>query len=244
MFSQIIFLPEAADYIATSGEESKALCTTADQSPFVTDLCDAAKHHNINVSIAIHETGRHKGRIMNNLLWINKQGQIEHRYSKIHLLEIAVPGGPCMKEEEVIAPGDQINEPFASPIGRIGGMICFDLRFPELARVLVQKGAEVLLYPAAFLPHTGRKHWKPLLQARAIETQSYVIASDQTGQHHENRASYGHSLVVDPSGEVIAELGEEEKSLLFVDIDPSMPAKVRKEQLLKHRMYTSRTSLR
>ena len=216
-----------------------ALCTTAEESPFVTGLCDADKHHSINVSIAIHEAGKFKDQIMNNLLWINTEGKIEHRYSKIHLLEIDIPGGPCMREDEVIAPGDQINEPFDSPIGRIGGMICFDLRFPELARVLVHKGAEVLLYPAAFLPHTGKKHWKPLLQARAIETQSYVIASDQMGQHHKKRASYGHSLVVDPSGEVIAELGDEDKRLLFVDIDPSMPAKVRKEQPLKHRMYAS-----
>ena len=103
--------------------------------------------------------------------------------------------------------GTQILPPFDTPLGRVGLTICFDLRFPEISLALKRQNAEIITYPSAFTIPTGRAHWETLLRARAIETESYVIAAAQVGQHNEKRASYGHSLIVSPWGEVVAQLG-------------------------------------
>ena len=103
--------------------------------------------------------------------------------------------------------GTQILPPFDTPLGRVGLTICFDLRFPEISLALKRQNAEIITYPSAFTIPTGRAHWETLLRARAIETESYVIAAAQVGQHNEKRASYGHSLIVSPWGEIVAQLG-------------------------------------
>ena len=100
--------------------------------------------------------------------------------------------------------GTQILPPFDTPLGRVGLTICFDLRFPEISLALKRQNAEIITYPSAFTIPTGRAHWETLLRARAIETESYVIAAAQVGQHNEKRASYGHSLIVSPWGEIVA----------------------------------------
>lgn len=150
-----------------------------------------------------------------------------------------------MQESASTERGDAIIPPFDSPIGKLGMAICFDLRFPELALSLRRQGAQIILYPSAFAVKTGRVHWKPLLVARAIETQCYVIASAQVGAHNEKRSSYGHSLVVSPWGEVVAELGgvEEfeakgekwEPEVAVVDVDLEEVEKVREGMPLNRR---------
>lgn len=133
--------------------------------------------------------------------------------------------------------------PFPSLAGKIGMTICFDLRFPEINLSLKRQGAEVIVYPSAFTVPTGLAHWKPLLQARAIESQAYVIAAAQSGRHHEKRVSYGHSLVASPWGEVLAELpGAEhhldkpgEPDLAVIDIDLEYVQKVRRDMPLLRR---------
>lgn len=118
-------------------------------------------------------------------------------------------------------------------------MICFDLRFPEIALSLRRQGAEILLYPSAFTVPTGKAHWLPLLRARAIECQCYVIAAAQVGKHNEKRESYGHSIVIDPWGEVVAELGGEgkgEPEVVLAEIDLERVRRVREQQPLKRRM--------
>lgn len=120
----------------------------------------------------------------------------------------------------------------------VGLLICFDLRFPEPAIALRRLGATIITYPSAFTVPTGKAHWETLLRARAIETQSYVVASAQVGRHNERRVSYGHSLVVDPWGEVTAELSGEwndEPELAVFDINEEMLAKVRREMPLLRR---------
>ncbi|KAM3419135.1 hypothetical protein BST61_g5083 [Cercospora zeina] len=228
-----LFLPEASDYIGTSSSHSLELCHPVDRSPFVLGLQADAKKYRLPISVGIHEPSGdigHQGRIRNTLIWIDDQGQIAQRYQKLHLFDLDIKDGPSMKESDTVEPGRVLPKPFDSPVGRIGAMICFDLRFPELALALKRHKADVLLYPSAFTIPTGKAHWMPLLRARAIESQCYVVAAAQVGSHNEKRASYGHSVVIDPWGEVIAECtGEkqDEPEVAFADIDLDVYSEVR-----------------
>jgi predicted amidohydrolase len=137
-----------------------------------------------------------------------------------------------------VQPGKEILPPFSTALGKIGLLICFDLRFPEPSLSLKRRGAEIVTYPSAFTVPTGKAHWEILLRARAIETQTYVIAAAQVGRHNEKRVSYGHSLVVDPWGTVVAELGGEwngEPELAVFEVDESIGERIRKEMPLLRR---------
>ncbi|RBR02167.1 hypothetical protein VDGD_06932 [Verticillium dahliae] len=251
--AKVLFLPEAADYIASSPQESLALALPQDESPFVIGLQDAARKHSLAVNVGIHVAADGiSSKLLNRSLWINSDGTINRAatYDKLHLFDY----GP-LRESATVRPGSALTAPFASPLGlNIGSLICFDLRFPEPALALAQPGAgspfaatkaHVLLYPSAFTPRTGRAHWEVLLRARAIETQSWVVAAAQVGRHNEKRSSYGHSLVVDPWGSVKLELGgvdsegtaEEgaEGAIGLVDIDMEVVNKVREEMPLARR---------
>lgn len=178
-------------------------------------------------------------RLKNILLWIDAQGEIAHRYAKMHLFDLEIPNGPVMKESKTTEPGKEIAPPFDLPgVGKIGSMICFDLRFPEISLALKRQQADAILYPSAFTVQTGKAHWHALLKARAIECQTYCIAAAQVGAHNEKRTSYGHSIVIDPWGDVLAELGGEKKDepeVIFADIDLGRVQEVRKQQPLLRR---------
>lgn len=128
-----------------------------------------------------------------------------------------------MKESDTIEAGKEIVPPFETDVGKVGMAICFDLRFPELSLSLKRQGADIIVYPSAFMPATGKAHWHALLCARAIETESWVIASAQVGAHNEKRTSFGHSLVVSPWGEIVGELeGAEDKATRGDDWEPEI----------------------
>jgi nitrilase len=130
------------------------------------------------------------------------------RYDKIHLFDVDLPGGNAYRESQSIAPGAAQAVAVDSPAGRLGLSVCYDLRFPELYRRLVGAGTEVLAVPSAFTDRTGEAHWEPLLRARAIENQCYVVAPGQWGAHPGGRRTWGHSLILDPWGRVLAQHGE------------------------------------
>ena len=147
-------------------------------------------------------------KMSNRSFLLDDRGQIVARYSKIHMFDVQVGDGHVYRESATYQPGDEavIAE---TPWGRMGITICYDIRFPYLYRALAQAGAEVLFAPAAFTKVTGEAHWHVLQRARAIETGCYVISAAQTGEHVEGRRTYGHSVIVDPWGRVLAEAGEE-----------------------------------
>ncbi len=152
------------------------------------------------------------GRIRNSCVLLNPDGLIAAVYRKIHLFDVdlsAVPGEKRFQESATVEPGD---EPVVAetPWGGLGLSICYDLRFPELYRRLTTAGARIITVPSAFTLETGKDHWHVLLRARAIENQVFVLAPAQFGSHGPNRRSYGHALVVDPWGAVIAECGDHE----------------------------------
>jgi len=202
------------------------------KSPFVRGLQKAAKEHSLPINVGIHEpTDPPSKRIRNTLIWIDKEGVIAHRYQKLHLFDLDLrPDGPRLKESDSTEPGNEIIPPYATPLGEIGSLICFDLRFPEPALRLRRLGADVLLYPSAFTVPTGKLHWEILLRARAIESQCWVIASAQCGKHNGKRVSYGDTIAIMPNGQIAGRLdhvenaeSEEEQArqpdILTVDID-------------------------
>ena len=161
-------------------------------------------------------------------LVIDDSGQRRDIYRKIHLFDVDLAGsGESYRESRSMYPGD---DPVAvkSPFGIIGLTICYDLRFPELYRQLVDAGATIFTVPAAFTKTTGRAHWHTLLRARAIENLAWVIAPGQAGTHADERATYGHSMIVDPWGGIVAEL-EEGEGVAVAEIDPGRTAQLRRD---------------
>lgn len=166
-------------------------------------------------------------------------GQLQAWYRKLHLFDVKLPdAGESYQESWSMYPGDDL-VCVDSPIGRIGLAICYDMRFPEMFRRLVDDGATVFTLPAAFTKPTGEAHWHTLLRARAIENLAYVIAPGQYGDHPDERTTYGHSMIVDPWGRVLAEQAAG-NAVVAADIDPELPARLRAEfPALANRRFTS-----
>ena len=159
-----------------------------------------------------------KARCFNTSVYLGSNGEIAATYRKIHLFDVHMEDGPQLTESKHTAPGDKaVNVETA--FGNLGMTVCYDLRFPALYQTLTERGALALSVPSAFTATTGALHWHPLLRARAIENQSYVIAPAQHGQHSKHRASFGHALIVDPWGKVIAEVPDGD-GFAIADIEP------------------------
>ncbi|KAK3400729.1 carbon-nitrogen hydrolase [Sordaria brevicollis] len=237
--AKALFLPEATDYISSSAPESLGLCKSVQESEFVKGLQEEARREKLPIHVGVHEPSETSQRIRNTVLWINEQGEIAHRYQKIHLFDVDIKNGPILKESESVEPGSKIEKPYdLTGVGKVGSTICFDLRFPEIGLSLRRLGAEIITYPSAFTVPTGQAHWEVLLRARAIETQSYVIAAAQVGRHNEKRVSYGHSMIIDPWGRIVASLGGEkgeEPEIATATIDLELVKKVRAEVPLRRR---------
>lgn len=231
--ARCVFLPEASDFIAMNAQESVALTHSPECSQFVEGIQEAARTNQVHINVGVHELPlqANSKRISNTSLWIDEQGSIVQRYRKLHLFDVDIKNGPIIKESDSTEPGKDIVEPFDSPAGKIGMAICFDLRFPELSLNLTRRGAEILLYPSAFAVRTGVAHWETLLRARAIENSAWVIAAAQSGNHNEKRTSYGHTMIIDPWGSVVAQasdIGTQEAKFVLADIDLAVSKQVRK----------------
>ncbi len=165
-------------------------------------------------------------RLANRSYLIDAAGAIVAHYDKIHMFDVDLAGGESYRESNAFRPGDRAVLA-ATPWGVLGMTVCYDLRFPQLYRALAQAGADFLAIPSAFTAPTGRAHWHVLLRARAIETGSFVLAPAQCGEHAEGRRTYGHSLIVDPWGEIMAD-GEERVGVVSARIDPARIAEARR----------------
>jgi predicted amidohydrolase len=165
-------------------------------------------------------------RIHNTSLLISDQGETLAVYRKIHLFDVKLPGRAVFEESKLVEPGDR-PVVVETPLGVLGLSVCYDLRFPELYRVLTRAGAEVLLVPSAFTAYTGKFHWLPLLQARAIENQCYVVAPAQVGAHGGTRFSHGHTVVLDPWGTVIG-IRRKGEGVVLAEVDLDHLARIRR----------------
>jgi predicted amidohydrolase len=166
-----------------------------------------------------------QARVANRSYLIDPKGRIAARYDKLHMFDVDLEGGESYRESQYFRPG--ATAVLADlPFGRLGLSICYDLRFPALYRALAASGAEIIAIPSAFTKQTGEAHWQVLVRARAIETGAFVLAAAQGGLHENGRSTYGHSLIVSPWGEVLAE-GGEEPGVIFADIDLAASAEAR-----------------
>jgi len=178
--------------------------------PSITRYRELAKENAIWLSLGgFHERAQTAedgscSKVYNTHLLIDNAGDIIETYRKIHLFDVAIPGGAILQESKSTTRGSAVTI-CPTPFGIIGLTTCYDLRFPELYQNLVEQGAEILLVPSAFTIPTGRCHWEILLRARAIETQCFVVAAAQVGTHNLKRASYGHSIIIEPFGAILAE---------------------------------------
>lgn len=214
----MLFTPEMSGLLdrnrARSAEHVHPECT----DPVLATVRDAAREASIWVqlgSLAIQ--GDADGRRVNRSFLIDDRGEIRARYDKIHLFDVDLPTGESWRESAAYRPGTEAVVA-GTPLGRLGMSVCYDVRFPALYSALSQAGANILSIPAAFTVPTGKAHWHTLLRARAIENACWVVAAAQVGEHEDGRTTYGHSLVVNPWGEIILDMGEE-PGLAFADVD-------------------------
>lgn len=222
-----------------------SLVKSVKDSPFVVGLQEAAREFKLAINVGIHEPTKEGKKVKNTLIWIDERGSIVQRYQKLHLFDLEIEGGPVMRESDSVEKGSSILPPFDTAVGRVGLAICFDLRFPEISLALKRQNAQIITYPSAFTVPTGKAHWSSLLRARAIETETYVIAAAQVGFHNEKRRSYGHTMIVSPWGEVMAELGFDElkrdengdpvPEIAFAELDMAEVERIRKQMPLLRR---------
>ena len=183
-------------------------------------------------SLAVKGAG---GKLANRGFVIDAKGAVRGRYDKIHLFDVDLPTGESWRESAMYVAGEATVIVRDTPVGNLGLTICYDLRFPALFERLSEAGADAIAVPAAFTVPTGKAHWQVLMRARAIEAELFVIAAAQAGRHEDGRETYGHSLVVDPWGEVMVEM-DGAPGLAFADIELDRVAEVRRRiPVMDHR---------
>ncbi|NXQ93614.1 NIT1 amidase, partial [Sagittarius serpentarius] len=227
----LVFLPEGFDYIGSDVAQTLSLAEGLD-GDLMGRYAELAKECGVWLSLGgFHERGQDwvtTQRIYNCHVLLDPAGNVVATYRKTHLCDVELEGRVTMKESSFTNPGTEIVAPVGTPAGKLGLSICYDLRFPEISLALRRAGAEILTYPSAFTVPTGSAHWEVLLRARAIESQCYVVAAAQTGKNHEHRTSYGHALVVDPWGAVVAQC-REGTGLCYAEIDLDYLHRIRQE---------------
>ncbi len=217
------------------------LASAADQAepipgPTSDLLCDLARQEQVTLcGGSFAEKGPESGKAYNTSLLISSQGEIISQYRKVHRFDVQLPGQVTAQESAHFLAGEDAPVVTHQEV-RIGTAICYDLRFPELFRKQVEQGMQLLLLPSAFTKVTGRDHWHVLVRARAIENQVYVIAANQVGEYTASSSSFGHSLIVDPWGNILAEGDGEREEILFADLDFSAQTQIRQRlPALTHR---------
>jgi predicted amidohydrolase len=230
----MLFTPEMSGLLDRDRARAAQVLRSEADDVVLAAVRTAAAEHGIWVHIGSLAVLGESGRLANRAFVIDDNGEIRARYDKLHLFDVDLPAGESWRESASYAPGEGAVV-VQTPVGALGLSICYDLRFADLYRALSNAGATVLAVPAAFTRPTGAAHWHVLLRARAIEAGAYVIAAAQTGVHADGRATYGHSLVIDPWGEVVLDMGET-AALGFAEIDPARVADVRARiPVLAHR---------
>jgi predicted amidohydrolase len=221
--AQIIFTPEMSGLLDKDRKRAIGNIKPEADDPVLAAVRAAAAANKVwvalgSLALAVPDTAR-ADLSANRSFLIDDSGAIRARYDKIHLFDVQLPGGESYRESSSYRPGEAAVTA-QTPWGILGLTICYDVRFPKLHAALAKAGAVMLAVPAAFTRPTGQAHWHVLLRARAIETGCFVIAAAQTGLHADGRATYGHSLVIGPWGDVLLDMGEEPgTAVVEVDLD-------------------------
>ena len=223
--AQLVLTPEYSLMMDGSGRVMREGAMDTDGGPVLQELQQLARQNGVWLLIGSLTLKIGEERIVNRSFLITADGTVAATYDKIHMFDVTLPDGKVIRESSSYRPGEHAVIA-ATPWGKLGMTVCYDVRFPQLYRALAQQGAEFLSVPSSFQRQTGKAHWHTLLKARAIENAAYVLAPAMCGEHPGNRQTYGHALIVDPWGEVLAD-GGEEPGIIYADIDPARVAKIR-----------------
>ncbi|HEX7477264.1 MAG TPA: carbon-nitrogen hydrolase family protein [Polyangiales bacterium] len=222
----LVVLPECFAYLGPEDGKFAIVEPLPEGGPILKRFQELARQtHSELVLGGFYERTPHARKVRNACVHLGDDGSVRAIYRKIHLFDVDLPDGTKLEESASVEPGTEIVVT-QTRLGKLGLSVCYDMRFPELYRKQVDQGATLLAVPSAFTLTTGKDHWHVLLRARAIESQCYVIAAAQTGHHFGTRRSYGHALVCDPWGCVLAECGEGEGYAL-ASIDEAALQRVR-----------------
>lgn len=215
--ARFIATPENTPLMEHRQDISRAQAEPSASHPAVKRFAALARELGVHLLLGSHAAKAHGARLHNRSVLFDDRGGIVASYDKVHMFDVELSDGATYKESASFEPGaDAVLA--ETPFGRLGLTVCYDVRFAYLYRLLAQAGADILTVPAAFTQVTGEAHWHVLLRARAIETGSFVVAPAQCGSHSGNRRTFGHSLIVDPWGHVLADGGTEE-GVIVADLD-------------------------
>lgn len=226
--AQLIATPEMTNIVDLRPGMARPKMTTEGQDTALAAFTALAKECGVwlligSLAIALENDKR----LANRSYLIAPNGEVAARYDKAHMFDVDVEDGQSYRESRSYRPGEEAIL-VETPLGQIGLTVCYDLRFGALYRILAQGGAQIISCPAAFTRVTGKAHWHTLLRARAIETGAFIIAPAQGGKHEDGRETYGHSLVISPWGEIVAERDDDTPGTLLANIDLGEVAKARK----------------
>jgi predicted amidohydrolase len=224
----MLFTPEMSGLLDSNRERASLHVVPEQANPVLAAMRQAAARDRLWIALGSLAVLREDGRWANRSFLIDANGEIAARYDKIHMFDVELASGEIWRESSAYAPGERVVHA-ETPLGRLGFAICYDVRFPALFEELGQRRCDVIAIPAAFTVPTGGAHWHVLQRARAIEASAFVIAAAQVGRHEDGRSTYGHSLVVDPWGEVLLDMGGTVPGVGFVDLELTGVTDVRKQ---------------
>jgi len=231
----MLFTPEMSGMLDRDRQRALGKAQAEADDVVLQAVRDAAADAGIWVHLGSLALKGEGGKLVNRGFVIDNRGQVRARYDKIHLFDVDLPSGESWRESAMYQPGNEAVVISDTPVGKLGLTICYDLRFPTLFARLAEADADLISVPAAFTVPTGKAHWHTLLRARAIEAGLFVVAAAQVGHHADGRNTFGHSLVIDPWGDVLLDMGEE-SGVGFADVDLSRITDVRSRiPALNHR---------
>ena len=222
----MLFTPEMSGLLDRNRKRAAPHIVAEADSPVLAAIREAAARHGLWIALGSLAVARDDGKWANRSLLIAPDGGIAARYDKIHMFDVDLASGESWRESNAYVPGEEVVAIDDTPVGTLGLTVCYDIRFPALFEELGRRACDAIAIPAAFTVPTGQAHWHLLQRARAVEASAWVIAAAQTGRHADGRETYGHSLVVDPWGDVVLDMGTQ-PGLGFATIDPARTAAVR-----------------
>lgn len=215
--AQLIVTPEGSNLLQRDRPKMLAVLKPLEDDPFVKGVRALARELQVWILIGSALVANGGDRAANRAVLIDAAGDIVATYDKLHMFDVDLPNGDRYRESALYAPGDSARlEP--TPWARLGLTICYDMRFPQLYRALAHAGAEIIAAPAAFTRPTGEAHWEVLLRARAIENGVFILAAAQGGLHEDGRSTWGHSMIVDPWGRILAEAPGDDPGVVIADL--------------------------
>ena len=224
--AEMLFAPEMALLLDRDRDRASKTIDSERYGGLVDRLRFAADDQNMFLTFGMPQR-LDNGKLANRSRQITEAGEELRPYDKMHMFDVDLASGESWRESNAYEPGQKVGIVEDSPVGRLGLTICYDIRFPGLFDALGRAQCDVIAIPAAFTVPTGTAHWHTLVRARAIEASAFVVAAAQVGEHADGRKTFGHSLVVDPWGEVLLDMGSDEAGLGFAEIDPDRIAKAR-----------------